>query len=116
MKLAGRLEEHHPGHWRPMSVAELMAIPGMAAREAWDAETLEADVRQCFLTALRAFVDSRRQEGQQLSQVIEQRAAQLALLVDRARQMLPLHLLSNEKNSATSHRSARGANESGRYD
>ncbi len=92
MKLAGRLEERHPGHWRPMSVAELMAIPGMAAREAWDAETLEADVRQCFLTALSAFIDSRRQEGQQLSQVIEQRASQLGLLVDRARQTLPLAL------------------------
>ena len=92
MKLAGRLEARHPGQWRPMSVAELMAIPGMAAREAWDPETLETEVRQCFLTALSAFVDSRRQEGQQLSQVIEQRAVQLVLLVDRARQTLPLAL------------------------
>ena len=92
MALSKTLEEDYPGQWRPMTIAELLSLPGLNARDSSDPESLEMEVRECFNTALDTFVSSRSQEGLQLAQVIEQRGRELDRLVQRARQALPLAL------------------------
>lgn len=89
MALSRALEEDYPGQWRPMSLAEVLNLPGVSTRDGADPESLETEVRDCFNLALEAFVSSRSQEGLQLAQVIEQRGRQLELLVASARQTLP---------------------------
>ena len=92
MALSKTLEEDYPGQWRPMTISELLSLPGLNARDSSDPESLEMEVRECFNTALDTFVSSRSQEGLQLAQVIEQRGRELDRLVQRARQALPLAL------------------------
>jgi uncharacterized protein (TIGR00255 family) len=89
MALASALEADYPGQWRPISVAELLTVPGLTNRPSEDSESFEAQARECFNAALETFLASRTQEGRQLAQVIQNKANQLELLVDQARQTLP---------------------------
>ena len=89
MALASALEADYPGQWRPISVAELLTVPGITNRPSEDSESFETQARECFNAALETFLASRTQEGRQLAQVIQNRANQLELLVDQARHALP---------------------------
>lgn len=74
---------------RPMSVAEVLAFPGVIESSAPDAEALRADVLAALNEALAGFAASRQREGAALAKVLLAACGQIEAVVAQVSARLP---------------------------
>jgi uncharacterized protein (TIGR00255 family) len=72
-----------------VDLVELLRFPGIVRQEGLDPELLFPPVRAVFSDTLQELARTRAREGARLAGVIEQRVAQLQLMVDAIRARLP---------------------------
>ncbi|MEF9943765.1 MAG: YicC/YloC family endoribonuclease, partial [Burkholderiaceae bacterium] len=74
---------------RPLSVAEVLAFPGVVESSAPDAEALRADVLGALAEALDGFAASRQREGAALAKVLSAACDQIEVVVAQVSARLP---------------------------
>lgn len=74
---------------RPMSVAEIIAYPGIVSSDSIDVEVLTSDVLSILDRALEAFIASREREGAALAKVLQGYCDQIIETVDAVGAHMP---------------------------
>ena len=76
-------------HTQPVSMLEILQMPGVMSSEALDAEALEADLKTTLNAALDDLIAAKAREGAKLKTVILDRLTQIQDLVTKVKPMMP---------------------------
>jgi len=89
--LTTEVHRHLPDS-RPLSVAEILRWPGVLQEEAAGDVDMEVEVREAIDQLLGQMKASRQREGAKLKTIILERLAEMRVLVDQVKPLLPLQL------------------------
>lgn len=87
-QLSEQILRHFPQS-RPLSIADILRLPGVLLTEEFSAEALSDDLNAALDIAIEEMQASRAREGAKLSALILDRAAQMEALVEKVKPMMP---------------------------
>lgn len=87
-QLSEQILRHFPQS-RPLSIADILRLPGVLLTEEFSAEALSGDLNAALDIAIEEMQASRAREGAKLSALILDRAAQMEALVEKVKPMMP---------------------------
>lgn len=97
---------------RPLSVADILRLPGVLVTEEFSAETLNDEFNAALDAALDELLASRAREGSKLAALILERATQMEALVEKVKPLMPALVAAyREKLGAKIHELLEGADE-----
>ncbi|MCB5185667.1 YicC family protein [Methylobacillus gramineus] len=85
------VQRHFPES-RPLSVADILRWPGVMLGDAADHEVLAEAIKESLVKVLQDMTESRAREGIKLKALIHARLAEMEVLVDQVRPLLPAQL------------------------
>ncbi len=74
---------------RPLSVADILRLPGVLVTEEFSAEALQDEFNAAIEAALDELLASRAREGSKLAALILERATQMEALVEKVKPLMP---------------------------